>query len=204
MEGIKNIIFDLGGVLLNIDYNRTSEAFKKLGAGDFDSFYSQQGANQLFEELETGNITETDFYSEMQKHCDPNTTIAQIQAAWNAILLDFREESLRFLKTLNDHYSLFLLSNTNSIHLSEFDKIFIRQTGNSNFNDLFSKAYYSHLIHKRKPYPSTYLFILEDAGISAEETLFIDDSKNNIEGADEAGLKTHWLKPGERIELLPL
>jgi putative hydrolase of the HAD superfamily len=204
MEGVKNIIFDLGGVLLNIDYSRTSAAFKKLGAGDFDSFYSQQGANQLFEELETGNISETDFYKEMQRHCYPNTTVAQIQDAWNAILLDFREESLQFLKTLNDNYNLFLLSNTNSIHLSEFDKIFARQTGGTNFNDLFDKAYYSHLIHRRKPYPPTYGFVLEDAGISEMETLFIDDSIVNIEGAMEAGLKTHWLKPGERIELLPL
>lgn len=204
MEGVKNIIFDLGGVLLNIDYNKTSEAFKKLGASDFDSFYSQQGANELFEALETGNITELDFYNTMQEHCRPNTTHEEIQAAWNAILLDFRNESLQFLSFLNEKYNLYLLSNTNIIHQAEFNKIFTRQTGNSVFDDFFSKAYYSHLIHKRKPYPSTYHFVLEDAGLDPLETLFIDDSKVNIDGAMEAGLKTHWLIPGEKIEELKM
>ncbi len=204
MDAVKNIIFDLGGVLLNIDYNKTSDAFKKLGASDFDSFYSQQGANELFEALETGNITEADFYNTMQEHCWPNTTHEQIQIAWNAILLDFRKESLQFLSQLNHKYNLYLLSNTNSIHQVEFNKIFTRQTGRSNFDDLFSKSYYSHLIHKRKPYASTYTFVLEDAGINVDETLFIDDSKVNIEGAMEAGLKTHWLMPGEKIELISI
>jgi len=204
MNSVKNIIFDLGGVLLNIDYNKTSDAFKKLGATDFDSFYSQQGANEVFEALETGNISETDFYNTMQDHCLPNTTHEQIKAAWNAILLDFRKESLQFLSHLDSKYNLFLLSNTNSIHQAAFNNMFTRQTGHSNFDDFFTVAYYSHLIHKRKPYPSTYTFVLEDAGIIAEETLFIDDSKVNIEGATEAGLKTHWLTPGEKIELLKI
>ncbi len=204
MDAVKNIIFDLGGVLLDIDYNKTSDAFKKLGASDFDSFYSQQGANQLFEDLETGQITEMDFYNTMQEHCVSNTTHEQIQAAWNGILLDFRRESLQFLSQLNTNYNLFLLSNTNSIHQAEFNKIFTLQTGHSSFDDFFSKSYYSHLIHKRKPYPSTYTHVLADAGINAEETLFIDDSKVNIEGAVEAGLKTYWLTPGEKIELLSL
>jgi glucose-1-phosphatase len=201
---IKNIIFDLGGVLLNIDYNKTSDAFKKLGASDFDSFYSQQGANDLFEALETGNITEAAFYSAMQDHCSPGTTYEQIQAAWNAILLDFRMESLQYLSHLQDKYNLFLLSNTNSIHHTEFCKIYTRQTGKSRFDDFFVKSYYSHVMHKRKPYPSTYTFVLQDAGINIEDTLFIDDSKVNIEGAAEAGLNTHWLTPGEKIELLNL
>jgi glucose-1-phosphatase len=204
MDVVKNIIFDLGGVLLNIDYNKTSDAFKKLGASDFDSFYSQQGANELFEALETGNITETVFYNTMQEHCSPNTTHEQIQEAWNAILLDFRKESLQFLFHLRDNYNLFLLSNTNIIHQVEFNKIFTRQTGYSSFDDFFIKSYYSHLIHKRKPYPATYTYVLQDAGINNEETLFIDDSKVNIEGASEAGLRTHWLTPGEKIELLGL
>jgi glucose-1-phosphatase len=202
MSRIKNIIFDLGGVLLNIDYNKTSEAFKQLGASNFDSFYSQQGADELFEALETGNITEEDFYKTMQQHCYPGTTSEQIKTAWNAILLDFRSDSLQFLFQLKDKYKLFLLSNTNSIHQAAFNKIFEKQTGLESFDNFFTKAYYSHLIHRRKPYPATYNFVLKDAGISGNETLFIDDSLVNIEGAIEAGLKTHLLTPGEKIELL--
>jgi glucose-1-phosphatase len=204
MDAVKNIIFDLGGVLLDIDYNKTSEAFKKLGASDFDSFYSQQGANELFEDLETGKIKDTFFYDAMQEHCRPGATHQQIQEAWNAILLDFRKESLEFLPQLSGRYSLFLLSNTNSIHQTAFNKIFTRQTGHLNFDDFFTKSYYSHLINQRKPYPSTYKYVLQDAGIDAGETLFIDDSKVNIEGAAAAGLKTHWLTPVEKIEVLNL
>lgn len=204
MAAIKNIIFDLGGVLLNIDYHKTANAFKALGAADFDSFYSQAGANELFELLETGNISEADFYKTMQLHCQPGTSFQQIQTAWNAILLDFRLDSLRFLAALKDQYNLYLLSNTNSIHHTAFHEEFTRITNLSYFDDYFKKSYYSHTMHRRKPYGTTYEFVLQDAGIAAHETLFIDDSPVNIEGAKETGLQLHLLLPGEKIESLGL
>lgn len=204
MSAIKNIIFDLGGVLLNIDYNKTATAFTALGVKNFDDLYSQAAANDLFEALETGKITEEKFYAAMQQHCVPQTTAAQIQTAWNAMLLNFRENSLRFLSPLKERYYLFLLSNTNSIHLSEFNKIFTKEINQPAFDDYFIKSYYSHLINRRKPYPATYKYVLGDAGIMAEETLFIDDSEKNIEGAKEIGVHTHLLMPDERIENLGL
>lgn len=200
MATIKNIIFDLGGVLLNIDYNRTAEAFKRLGAMDFKSQFSQYKADDLFEALEVGKISEKDFYTAMQKQCNEGTSFGDIKNAWNAILIDFRMESINFLNKLNKKYNLFLLSNTNSIHLTAFHEIFKSQTGRDNFDSYFKEAYYSHIINKRKPYPSTYTYILEHASINADDTLFIDDSKNNIEGALEAGLNVHWLAQDERIE----
>src|SRR6187431_1817335 len=102
MKEIKNIIFDLGGVLLNIDYHKTSRAFKMLGANQFDELYSQANANHLFEALETGEISEEDFYKSVNGYCSPGTTTQQIQSAWNAILLDFRKESLVALDTLKE------------------------------------------------------------------------------------------------------
>ena len=204
MAAIKNIIFDLGGVLLNIDYHKTANAFKALGANDFDSFYSQAGANELFELLETGNISEDDFYKAMQPHCQPGTTRHQVESAWNAILLDFRLESLQFLSDKKEQYNLFLLSNTNSIHHTAFHKDFTRVTNLTNFDDFFKKSYYSHIIHRRKPYATTYEFVLQDAGIAAHETLFIDDSIVNIEGAKQTAMQLHLLLPGETIEGLGL
>jgi putative hydrolase of the HAD superfamily len=202
MQRIKNVIFDLGGVLLNIDYHKTANAFKALGAADFDSFYSQAGANELFELLETGNITDADFYDAMQAHCHPGTTHQQIQTAWNAILLNFRPQSLQFLAALKSGYNIYLLSNTNAIHHQAFHQAFTQEIGLANFDDYFVKSYYSHQIHQRKPYASTYQFVLQDAGIAAAETLFIDDSIVNIDGANQTGLLTHLLLPNERIELL--
>jgi len=204
MPQIKNVIFDLGGVLLNIDYYKTANAFKALGASEFDSFYSQTGANHLFEQLETGHIEPEDFYKAMQPHCAAGTSFQQIQIAWNAILLNFRKESVQYLTTLKDRFNLYLLSNTNIIHHTQFHKTFTAETGLQEFDSLFIKAYYSHAINRRKPYPETYYFVLEDAGLAAGETLFIDDSVVNIKGALEAGLHTHLLLPAERIEQLPM
>lgn len=204
MASIKNIIFDLGGVLLNIDYNQTSNAFKQLGVAGFDELYSQAAANQLFEALETGEISDEAFYATMSGYCHPETTQVQMQAAWNNILLDFRNGSLDYLKKLKERYNLYLLSNTNAIHLEAFNQILRSQTGERSLDDFFIKSYYSHLMKKRKPYPATYTWVLEDAGLKAEETLFVDDSINNINGAKEAGLQTHLLLPTERIEDLGL
>ena len=202
MQGIKNVIFDLGGVLLNIDYNKTANAFKALGASNFDSFYSQAGANQLFEQLETGDISNDHFYEAMQTHCHPGTSFQQIQTAWNSILLDFRPQSLQFLTTIKNRFPIYLLSNTNAIHHLAFHQAFTKETGLANFDDYFIKSYYSHQIHLRKPYVVTYHNVLQDAGITASETLFIDDSVVNIDGANKAGLLTHLLLPNEQIELL--
>src|ERR1700739_3239196 len=120
MLPVKNILFDLGGVLLNVDYHKTSAAFKKLGVQNFDTLYSQFKANELFEELETGKISDDHFYKEMEKHTYPGISQQQIEEAWNAMLLDFRIDSLHFLDSLKNKYKLFLLSNTNSIHHAAF------------------------------------------------------------------------------------
>jgi glucose-1-phosphatase len=200
---IKNIIFDLGGVLLDIDYHKTANAFKALGAADFDSFYSQAGANELFEQLETGHISEADFCAAMLQHCHAGTTQQQVIAAWNAILLHYRLPSVQFVLGLQAHYNVYLLSNTNAIHQREFYQSFTTETGLPHFDMLFKKAYFSHSIHQRKPYVATYQWVLQDAGIEAAETLFIDDSPVNITGAKDAGLICHLLLPGQTVEDLP-
>ncbi|MFT3682200.1 MAG: HAD family phosphatase [Ferruginibacter sp.] len=201
---IKNIIFDLGGVLIDIDYHKTSAAFKRLGVKNFDEQYSQAGADKLFEALETGTITDGEFFARMHPYCDPATTHQQIEDAWNEILLSFRLPSLAFLDSVKDKYRIFLLSNTNSIHKRAFDIILKNETGFDSLDHYFIKSYYSHLLHQRKPYVTTYRFVLEDGEMQAEETLFIDDSPVNIEGAREAGLQTHLLLPSEKIESLGL
>ena len=202
MAAIKNIIFDLGGVLLDIDYHKTAKAFSDLGVQQFDALYSQANANHLFEALETGTILEDAFYQSLQGYCRPETSRQQMQSAWNAILLNFRKESLSELDQLKKKYNIYLLSNTNSIHLSAFNQILLEQTGNPSLDGYFIKSYYSHLIQLRKPYLATYEWVLQDANIMAGEPLFIDDSINNILGAKEAGIQTHLLLPTETIQQL--
>jgi glucose-1-phosphatase len=200
MQNIKNIIFDLGGVLLNVDYHKTTFAFQELGVRNFDDLFSQFRSNDLFEKLETGNISDESFYEEIKNHCSTGTTSVQIEEAWNAMLLDFRKDSLDFLSSLQNKYNLYLLSNTNSIHLSAFKKIFTDETGLESLDTFFRKSYYSHLIQRRKPHKETYRFVLQDENMNAGQTLFVDDSINNIEAAKELGIITHLLLPDERIE----
>lgn len=203
MAPVKNIIFDLGGVLLNIDFKLTEEAFKKLGVTEFNNFYSKEAASHLFEKLETGDVSNEDFYVEMQQYCRPGTGFDEIQAAWNAILMNFRKESVTYLQKLKERYNLYLLSNTNSIHHVKFSSFFREEFGYE-FDSNFIKAYYSHEMRRRKPYVETYLYVLENGGLDAASTLFIDDAGVNIEGAKKAGLQTHLLLPDERVERLGL
>ena len=204
MRNIKNIIFDLGGVLLDIDYNQTISAFKKLGVENFDEMFSQLVANDLFVKLETGHISTPDFYAAIRSCIPTPVTDKMIDLAWNAMMLSFRKECLVFLESLVNRYNLFLLSNTNAIHLKYFQQIFARDTGKPLLDSYFNKVWYSHLIGLRKPTAAIYEFVLKDAGLAANETLFIDDLAANIKGAKAVGIKTHLLLPNERIEQLGL
>lgn len=192
MKQIKNILFDLGGVILNLDIGRTEAAFAAL-LGDWDEHrtVSQQlYGMQLFERFEVGAVTEAHFVETLQAHNPNPTTAGQVRLAWSAMLLDLPAERLALLRRLREQgYRLYLLSNTNSIHLADFYTIVQRQHG-IDFDALFDKTYYSHLIALRKPGVDVYYHVLEDAGIEATETLFIDDNAANIEGAKSAGLQT--------------
>jgi glucose-1-phosphatase len=202
MLPLKNIIFDLGAVLINIDYQKTADAFKKLGYHNFEEMYTQYSANPIFELLETGKITNEDFYITLINLNENNISAEQIKSAWNDILLDWRKESVLFLQEISKEYNIYLLSNTNAIHQTAFFESLKIEMGISNFNAFFTKAYYSHEIHLRKPNKDIFEFVAQDADINVAETLFIDDSYNNIETAKNIGFRTHLLLPQEKIELL--
>jgi glucose-1-phosphatase len=202
MAELKNIIFDLGGVLINIDYKKTEKAFIQLGFENFEAMYSQFTADAIFEKLETGKISNEDFYDKLISLSDNKITAAQIKNAWNGLVMDWRLESLNFLEILSRKYKLFLLSNTNAIHHECFNNSLKIETNRIEIDSLFTKAYYSHLMHFRKPNADIFEFIAKDASINMEETLFIDDSSNNIDAAKLLGFKTQLLLEGERIENL--
>jgi glucose-1-phosphatase len=196
---IKNIVFDLGGVLIDIDYHKTINAFKNLGVIDFENMYSQTTADTLFEDLETGKINEIEFYNSIRKEAKLPLDDMQIKTAWNTILLNFRPSSIAYLQQLAQTHQTYLLSNTNSIHQAAFLQTYT-SIFKADLNNNFTKAYYSHEIHLRKPHKNIYEFVLADANIKAEETLFIDDSIINMPMANELGITTHLLLKGEKIE----
>lgn len=204
MATTKNIIFDLGGVLLDIDFQKSIDAFKALGIENFEEMFSQFKADALFEKLETGKITEADFYATIKQRTSLIISDNDIDLAWNALILHFRAESLDILEKLADRYNLYLLSNTNSIHLKCFKELFTIETGKTSLDVYFNKAWYSNEIGLRKPGTEIFEFVLEEENLKAEESLFIDDTLINIETAQKMGFKTHHLLPTERIERLEI
>jgi len=204
MSSIKNILFDLGGVFLDINYQLTEKAFIDLGITDFDQRFNQQFSNTLFEDLETGKITPELFYHRFREETGTALTDAAIETAWNALLLDFPAERLDWLEEMGKKYPVYLYSNTNLIHYQRFMKMFEEKFEGKTFNDYFRTAYYSHELGLRKPYPASYSKIMELEKLRPAETLFIDDTLKNIKGAQEAGLQTLLLQPGMSLLQLGL
>jgi putative hydrolase of the HAD superfamily len=192
-SGVKNIIFDLGGVFLNIDFAITESAFKELGVNGFQNMFTQHHANDLFIQLETGAITELEFYDAFRASSGVLLSNEQIKTAWNALLLDFRLPTLAWLETIKGKYRIFLFSNTNQIHHNAFHASYQEQTGRDNFDGFFIKAYYSQHMGMRKPDIAPFQHILLEQGLEASETLFIDDTIKNVLAAREAGMLSHHL-----------
>lgn len=200
MEKIEAIIFDLGGVILDIDYNLTKTAFEELGTTHFDEMYSQADADQLFKRLETGDVKPEEFYAEFNKRTGLKLLPEEINGAWNAMLLTFREESLTFLEQLKHKYRMFLLSNTNEIHYEIFKQIYHGDQRKFAFEEYFEKAYYSFEMGKRKPNADIFQVVLKENNLKPNTTLFIDDTIQNIEAARKIGMHTVHLTAGMRIE----
>ncbi len=202
MQQIKNIIFDLGGIFLEIHYQLTREAFINLGIKNFDELFTQHHANDLFEDLETGKISANEFYSRFRKEANINLTDEQIKTAWNALLGHFPEERLEWLKKIKNKYNVYLFSNTNQIHYDAFMKIYEASAGKADFNSHFIKAYYSQNMGLRKPYAQSFQYILNEQNLKVEETLFIDDTIKNIEAAHALGMQTiHLVAPKTLLDL---
>lgn len=189
---------------MNIDFKKTFTAFKELGVENIEEMYSQHHASELFKKLETGRINERDFYETIRKYIPGTVSDEQVAYAWNAMILDFRKDSLAEVEKLSRQFRIFLFSNTNSIHLKRVNELFIKEIGKTSLNGYFEKAWYSNIIGSRKPDKEAYEFVLNDADIDPAETFFIDDTKENTEAAVEIGIRSHLLLPGERIENLGL
>ena len=204
MQSIKNIIFDLGGVFMNLDFHITERAFINLGITEFPTLFTQHHANELFEQLETGKISPRVFYEAFRQSTQSQLSDEQIKTAWNALLLDFPVERLDWLDKIRLKYNVYLFSNTNLIHYEAFMQIFTKSTGQPDLNRYFIKAYYSHELGLRKPYVASFKKILEVKKLEAAETLFIDDTAKNIEGAQQTGMQTIHLVPPTTVLDLPL
>jgi putative hydrolase of the HAD superfamily len=197
MKKCKAIIFDLGAVILNINYQNTIDEFTKLGVNNATTFYSKKVQTNLFNQIETGIISSNEFLKALQKETK-NANIKQVEKAWNAMLLDLPEERLQLIKKQKKNHAIYLLSNTNAIHIDAIKK----QLGNRKwlaFCKLFDRMYLSHELGLRKPNVKIFEYILKEQKLKAEEVFFIDDSPQHIAGAKKIGIHCHHLLDDENI-----
>lgn len=201
LKGVKNIVFDLGGVLLNINPKRTIEAFGLLGMEQLIGDKGLTYDHDIFYLMEQGKITPDEFREGVRKLLLIDVTNDQIDIAWTAMLLDFPKIRVDLLQKLSNEFDLYLFSNTNAIHVAKYQSIFRNQHG-FEVTSLFKKVFHSNEIGYRKPTFESYQEIVLLSGIRPEESLFIDDSLKNVEGAITCGLKGLWLQPGQKVEEL--
>jgi len=197
MSDIKNIIFDLGGVILNIDYLKTSQCFKDFGVINFDDLYTQKNQSSLFEEFEKGNLSSLQFLNELRQKT--GLTENEVTTAWNAMLLDLPKERLNFITSIREKYRVFLLSNTNEIHIDSFEASLKKANLLDLYYDSFEKIYYSCRMRKRKPNINCFEMVLQENNLIPSETIFIDDSIQHIEGAKKTGIKAYLMEQNSSI-----
>lgn len=188
---IKNIILDFGGVLIPIDESKTWDAFESLGAHEDLALQTD-----IFKQYEIGKISSNQFLKKLQPFFFRKIFLNDIAEAWNALLSPLPEESTLFLRRLKQDYRLFLLSNTNALHISA-----IKHTAGpfnySRFTHQFEKIYLSHQMGQRKPNTEIFETVLNENNLLPEETFYVDDSKQHIDSAEKLGIKTWHFNPEE-------
>lgn len=196
-ESIKNIVFDLGDVIINIDVPRAAQSFATLSGREKTEIIRLFEEGKLFRLFETGQLDAPGFRSHVRELLENDEwEDAEIDTAWNSLLLELPAERVGLLQQLSKKYRLFLLSNTSSIHIDAINKILHKASGVERLDDLFEKIFLSYEMGIMKPHPEIYQRVLEEAGIRAEETLFLDDNADNIRAASALGIQTiHVQKP---------
>ena len=197
---IKNIIFDYGNVIFDIDHQLTIKAFEKLGLTDFSDKFSHAGQAEFFNEFEKGKISADEFRKNMNVILHANFSDEIIDHAWNALLIGIPSGNLELLLQTKNKYRTFLLSNNNIIHYTQIVKYLQSVFEINSMDDYFEKTYYSHQMNMRKPDADIFEFVLNENKLNPAETLFIDDSKQHIETAKNIGLQTHLLPIGYSLQ----
>jgi len=191
---IKNIIFDFGDVFLNLDKEAPAKAFDFFGLSDW-----HKDIQNINEQFEVGKISTEAFLTGFQCYM-PKASTTEIMKAWNSMLLDFPEQRLLFLQHLSTKYRLFLLSNTDAIHIANFEQTHGENFSNS-FYQCFEKVYFSFEIGLRKPNANCFQYVLNNHHLTPKETLFVDDRLDNCETADALGLHIWHLQVGQETVL---
>ena len=200
LKGIKNIILDMGGVIIDIDYTLTAKAFINLGINDFENIFTQAKQMGFVDEFEKGKLSPEEFRNHLKKLSGKEFSDIEIDECWDALILDFKPSRVDLIRKLSQNFAIYLLSNNNAIHYKKLVSKIEQVVPFAEFSKLFKKNYYSHLMHLRKPDKEAFELVLTENNLKAEETLFVDDSLQHIKSASELGLKTLFVNSNTIIE----
>ncbi len=194
---IDTIIFDLGGVVVNLDINLTVDAFKKLGVHNVGNWINPGLHADIFLKLEVGKISEDEFYGGIRELAGIEVTDSEIRKAWCAMLINLPLERVKIIERLKKNYTVLLLSNTNSVHVEYFDGF---AQGYNSITELFHNVYYSFLMGDHKPNVSIFRSVIELENLIPAKTLFIDDAQANIAAARDAGFQAVLVTTEKQME----
>ncbi|MEZ4918854.1 MAG: HAD family phosphatase [Saprospiraceae bacterium] len=190
MPTIRNVVFDFGNVLFDLDIPRVYRRFQEaLGEEEAERAFETLNKKQVFQLYETGGMSSEEFLDTIRLACTPELSRESVLEIWNSIFLSMPRARFDFLLNLRKKYQVFLLSNINAIHEQYVADYMEREHGILDFeNRYFDGYYYSHLIRMRKPNPEIYEYLLADADLKPAETIFFDDLEENIEAAKKLGI----------------
>ena len=198
---IKNILFDLGGVILDINVQATLKRFYEMGFPAELMQFPDSMTTDLYFKYGTGKLNTDQFRNQIRKAAGVEMTDQAFDEAWNAMLVRFPEERVKLLKVLSKRYNLYMLSNTSALHVKVFEQMYLETSGES-MQKVFKKLYYSHEIGWHKPDSEAWKYVIKDAAIKPQETLFLDDTIHNIKAAQELGFQAIHIH--ERTNLMNL
>jgi len=199
-EHIDTLIFDLGGVLINLDQDRTLGALKRMMGTGFKELEAKAHAENIFEHFETGLLSAEQFRDFFRNHSADDISNERFDFIWNAMLLDIPKARIQLLERLSSRYRLFLLSNTNSIHIAHIHTDLQREHNSTNFEKWFEKVYYSFEIGMRKPSEDIYQHVIKENSLTPKNCVFIDDNRANLQGAEKCGLSTLLIAENQSVE----
>ncbi|MEQ9591232.1 MAG: HAD family phosphatase [Cyclobacteriaceae bacterium] len=177
-------------MIINLSEERTLQSFSNLSGWTVEDLREQILNGDLYKKLEKGMISPSDFRDGVRGLLNVDSPDGSIDEAMNAMLLDIPTARIDLLKNLGNRFRLFLLSNTNEIHFEAFNRIVKETTGEKSINIFFEKAYYSHLVHMRKPDAEIYELVVSENALDPSKTLFLDDNAVNLKGAESLGIQT--------------
>lgn len=195
---ITHILFDWGGVIINIDHHKTIAEFNKLVDGQFERIYTPNGQNTIFDKLETGKISENEFYDAIRSEFNIDTDNKTLRSAWCSILQDVPAERIDLLRELKRKNKIYLLSNTNAVHVHHA-AIMLKEQHNLDFFGLFNGTYLSHDMGYRKPNRGYFDYTIEKEGLNLQKCIFIDDTEINVDAAASVGLNAYFLQGDQTI-----